>query len=76
MQHSDFDVFCNAVYLNGGEFVHGDFSHEFKLPCGLCGIVEIPTLEVYESIEVSFETDPTPEMLKSLRFCVIQFGYV
>jgi hypothetical protein len=68
MQHSDFSVFCNAVYLEGGEFVHGDFNHEFKLPCGLSGVVDVPTLKVYETVDVHFETEPSLEMLKALRF--------
>ena len=68
MQHSDFSIFCNAVYLEGGSFTHGDFQHEFTLPCGLSGVVEVPTSEIYETVEVSFETEPSPEMLKALRF--------
>ena len=68
MQHSDFDVFCNAVLLNGGEFVHHDFSRDFKLPCGTCGVVEVPQIEIYETVEVHFETEPSKEVLKALRF--------
>ena len=49
---------------------HSDFNREFTLPCGLSGVVEVPTLEVYETVEVWFETKPSKEMLKILRFPV------
>lgn len=68
MQHSDFDVFCNAILLRGGEFVHHDFTRDFKLPCSTCGVVEIPQAEVYESVEVHFESKPSKALLKFLRF--------